>query len=128
MFAQQAHALAFALVLVVIVGVVGGSIGPTSLTPAGVASAIGSGALYYAGAYWFYLGALRNVPASLRGRLVLPDPDRRRRRRARCSSGERLDPQQWVGALLVIGAVVAIARQQVCQLTDGGPGAAGRLT
>ena len=62
--AQQAHALAFALVLVVVVGVAGGAISPSSLTPLGVASAIGSGALYYAGAYWFYLGALRHVPAS----------------------------------------------------------------
>ena len=30
----------------------------------GLASAVASGALYYAGAYWFYLGALRHVPAS----------------------------------------------------------------
>ena len=37
---------------------------PTALTPLGLASAIGSGVLYYAGAYWFYLGALRHVPAS----------------------------------------------------------------
>ena len=62
--AQQAHALALALGLVVVVGLAGGAIVPTSLTPLGLASAVGSGALYYAGAYWFYLGALRHVPAS----------------------------------------------------------------
>ena len=32
--------------------------------PIGWVSAVGSGALYYASAYWFYLNALRAVPAS----------------------------------------------------------------
>ncbi len=108
--AQQAHALALALVLVVIVGVVGGTVMPTSLTPLGIASAIGSGALYYAGAYWFYLGALRHVPASFAavsfylipivgvagGALLL---------------GERLDLRQWIGAIIVLAALLAIIRQ-----------------
>jgi probable blue pigment (indigoidine) exporter len=108
--AQQGHALALALGLVVVVGVVGGQVVPTALTPIGLASAIGSGALYYAGAYWFYLGALRHVPASFAavsfylipivgvaaGALLL---------------GERLDPRQWVGAVIVLGAVLAIIRQ-----------------
>jgi hypothetical protein len=42
--AQQAHALVFALVLVVVVGVAGGVISPSSLTLLGVVSAVGSGA------------------------------------------------------------------------------------
>ena len=80
------------------------------MTPLGVVSAVGSGALYYAGAYWFYLGALRHVPASYAalsfylipivgvtaGALLL---------------GERLDPHQWVGAVIVLAAVLAIIRQ-----------------
>lgn len=107
--AQQAHALVLALGLVAGVGFFGGVIAPTGLTPLGLASAIGSGALYYAGAYWFYLGALRNVPASIAavsfylipiigvaaGALLL---------------GERLDPRQWVGAVIVLGAILAIMR------------------
>jgi len=107
--AQQAHALVLALVLVVVVGLVGGVILPTALTPLGMASAIGSGVLYYAGAYWFYLGALRDVPASFAavsfylipivgvtaGALLL---------------GERLDPRQWIGAIVVLASVLAIAR------------------
>ena len=82
---------------------------PTALTPLGLASAIGSGALYYAGAYWFYLGALRHVPASYAalsfylipivgvaaGALLL---------------GERLDPRQWIGAVIVLAAILAILR------------------
>jgi probable blue pigment (indigoidine) exporter len=108
--AQQAHALVFALVLVEVVGVAGGAILPSSLTPLGMVSAAGSGALYYAGAYWFYLGALRHVPASYAalsfylipivgvtaGALLL---------------GERLDPHQWVGAVIVLAAILAIIRQ-----------------
>ncbi len=113
--AQQGHALALAIGLVVVVGVAGGQVVPTAFTPLGLASAVGSGALYYAGAYWFYLGALRHVPASfaavsfylipivgvVAGALLL---------------GERLDPRQWVGAVIVLVAILAIIRQ---------PGAAG---
>jgi drug/metabolite transporter (DMT)-like permease len=105
--AQQAHALVVALVLVVVAGVVGGGIAPVDITPMGLLSAIGSGMLYYAGAYWFYLDALRRVPASLAassfylipivgvtaGALLL---------------GERLEASQWLGALVVLGAVIAI--------------------
>ena len=112
--AQQAHALALALGLVVVVGLIGGAILPSSLTPLGLASAVGSGALYYAGAYWFYLGALRHVPASYAalsfylipivgvtaGALLL---------------GDRLDPRQWVGAVIVLAALLAILRQPSVQ-------------
>jgi drug/metabolite transporter (DMT)-like permease len=107
--AQQAYALVLALGLVVVVGLAGGAVAPTSLTPVGLAGAVGSGALYYAGAYWFYLGALRHVPASLAavsfylipivgitaGALFL---------------GERFDPRQLIGAVVVLAAVLAIIR------------------
>jgi drug/metabolite transporter (DMT)-like permease len=106
---QQAHALVLAIGLVLVVGLAGGQVVPT-LTPLGLASAIGSGVLYYAGAYWFYLGALRHVPASYAalsfylipivgvaaGAILL---------------GERLDPRQWIGALIVLGAILTILRQ-----------------
>ena len=107
---QQAHALVLAIGLVLVVGLAGGGIVPTALTPLGLASAVGSGALYYAGAYWFYLGALRHVPASYAalsfylipivgvaaGAILL---------------GERLDPRQWIGAVIVLAAILAILRQ-----------------
>jgi drug/metabolite transporter (DMT)-like permease len=107
--AQQAHALAFAIIVLLIVGFAGGRIAPTALSGSAIASAIGSGVLYYAAAYWFYLGALRHVPASIAalsfylipiigvaaGGLLL---------------GERLQPHQWVGAVMVIGAILAILR------------------
>ncbi len=98
-----------AIGLVLVVGLAGGEVVPSALTPLGLASALGSGVLYYAGAYWFYLGALRHVPASFAalsfylipivgvaaGALLL---------------GERLDPRQWIGAVIVLAAILAILR------------------
>jgi drug/metabolite transporter (DMT)-like permease len=109
---QQAHALVLAIGLVFAVGLAGGQVVPTAVTPLGLASAIASGVLYYAGAYWFYLGALRHVPASFAavsfylipivgvagGALLL---------------GERLDPRQWIGAVIVLAAILAIIRQPI---------------
>lgn len=105
--AQQAHALAFALVVVLLVGIFGGAVRPTAISAIGLLSAIASGVLYYAAAYWLYLTALRGAPASLAsisfyliplfgvagGILLL---------------GEGLDPRQWVGAAIVLAAVLVI--------------------
>jgi drug/metabolite transporter (DMT)-like permease len=106
--AQQAHALALALVVVAAVGVVGGPVVPSSVTVLGLASAIGSGVLYYAGAYWLYLNALRRVPASLAGASFYLIPI------VGVAAGallldERLGPTQWIGATIVLGAVLMIA-------------------
>ena len=120
-FAQQAYALAFAAVLLLVVGFVGGSVGATALTPVGVISAIVSGALYYAGAYWFYLGALRNVPASLSAVSFYLIPI------VGISAsvlflGERLAPIQWLGAGLVLAAVAAIYRLRIGDTGVAQPG------
>lgn len=104
---QQAYALALALVLVLVAAVAGGSPIPVDVTPPGLVSAVLSGVLYYAAAYWLYLGALRRVPASIAagsfylipivgvtaGALVL---------------GERLAPSQWLGAVIVLASVLGI--------------------
>ena len=107
--AQQAHALILALGLVVVVGLAGGAMMPTSLTPLGLASAIGSGVLYYAGAYWFYLGALRHVPASVAAVSFYLIPIAGLAASA-LLLGERLDLRQWVGTVVVLAAVLSIAR------------------
>jgi drug/metabolite transporter (DMT)-like permease len=109
-FAQQAHALGFAVIVVGAAALVGGAVRPENLTPLGLLSAVASGVLYYAGAYWLYLTALRRVPAALAavsfylipifgvaaGSLLL---------------GERLDPRQWAGAIIVLGALLMILRR-----------------
>jgi drug/metabolite transporter (DMT)-like permease len=105
---QQAYALGFALVLLVGGSLLGGGLGPTTATPIAWLSAIGSGILYYAAAYWFYLNGLRGVPASfaavsfylipvfgLAASFVL--------------LGERLGIEQWVGVAVVLVAVLAIS-------------------
>jgi drug/metabolite transporter (DMT)-like permease len=107
--AQQAHALVLALGLVAVVALVGGAIAPASLTPFGFSSAVGSGVLYYAGAYWFYLGALRRVPASFAAVSFYLIPIVGVAASA-LLLGERLDARQWVGAVTVIAAVLAIFR------------------
>jgi probable blue pigment (indigoidine) exporter len=107
--AQLGSALAFSLVLAAGAGWVAGSFRLPALSPASIAAAAGSGLLYYAAAYWFYLSALRRVTASLAatsfylipifglagGFLFL---------------GDRLGPGQWAGVAVVVAAVVAIIR------------------
>jgi probable blue pigment (indigoidine) exporter len=109
-FAQQAWALAFATVALFAAALLGGAVHPETVTAVGLLSAVASGVLYYASAYWFYITALRRVPASVAassfylipvfgvaaGYLLL---------------GERLAPQQWLGVVVVMAAVAAITRQ-----------------
>lgn len=106
--AQQAYALGFALIVVAAVAVLGGDVRPSAISAVGLASAIASGVLYYAAAYWLYLSALRRVPASLAassfylipvfgvaaGALLL---------------GERLEAVQWLGVTIVAAAIGLIA-------------------
>ena len=104
--AQQLYALGFASVVVAAMTVAGQQMLPARLTAAGLASAVVSGLLYYALAYSFYLTALRAVRASvaaasfylipvfgLAGGLLV---------------GERLQPLQWLGAIVVVLAVAMI--------------------
>lgn len=106
--AQQAWALAFALVVGLLTGW-GGPAGTGTVSAEAWLSAGVSGLLYYGVAYWLYLTGLRRVPASFAavsfylipvfgvaaGMGLL---------------GERLGPLQWLGAAVVLVAVLAIAR------------------
>jgi drug/metabolite transporter (DMT)-like permease len=108
--AQQAYAFAFAVVIAAIVSGLTGTVAPASVSGVGLASAVASGVLYYAAAYWFYLTALRGVPASVAassfylipifgvagGALLL---------------GDRLEPVQWLGVATVAVAVALIVRR-----------------
>ena len=75
--AQQAHALAFALVLVVVVGVAGGAISPSSLTPLGMVSAVGSGALVLRRRLLVLSRGIAPRARFVRRAVVLSHPDRR---------------------------------------------------
>jgi probable blue pigment (indigoidine) exporter len=104
---QQAYAFGLAFVVVTALFVAGQLSLPNGISPAGVASAVASGVLYYAVAYWFYLSGLRHVPASLAaasfylvpvfgvaGALVF--------------LGESLSVAQWLGVGVVAAAVAAL--------------------
>jgi probable blue pigment (indigoidine) exporter len=107
--AQQAHALAFAIVVACAAALLGGPLLPAAPSAAALVSALASGVLYYAAAYWFYLTALRVVPASVAstafylipafglaaGNLLL---------------GDRLQPTQWIGVAIVVLAILLIGR------------------
>jgi probable blue pigment (indigoidine) exporter len=105
--AQQAYAFGLALAIAAALGLAGQNVSLAGVTPLGIASAVGSGLLYYAVAYWFYLGGLRRVPASVAsasfylvpvfgvaGGFVL--------------LGESLSASQWVGVAVAAVAVVGI--------------------
>jgi drug/metabolite transporter (DMT)-like permease len=106
-FAQQAYALVLALGLVLLVAVATGSVVPAEVSALGLASAIGSGVLYYAGAYWFYLGALRRVPASFAAVSFYLIPIVGLAASAILLQ-ERLEPRQWVGSAIVLAAVLGV--------------------
>lgn len=106
--AQQVAALAFAVVLVTIVGWSGGAgweLGGLGL--AAWAGAAVSGVLYYGAAFWFYLAGLRRVSASVAGSFLPLIPVFGVA--AGYVVGERLTDRQWVGAAVVIGATLVIA-------------------
>jgi drug/metabolite transporter (DMT)-like permease len=105
---QQAHALAFAGVLGVGAWLAGDlPLGPVS-RPA-LLSAVASGVLYYAAAYWLYLSALRRVAASLAAFSFYLIP-----LFGLAASflmlGEHLTIVQWTGAAVVLAALVAVTR------------------
>lgn len=110
--AQQGYALAFAIALALVVAALGGDIRPASISPVGLASAVASGALYYAGAYWFYLTALRRVPASLAATSFYLIPIFGVAAGA-VLLGDRLELVQWVGVLTVAVAVGLILSRPV---------------
>jgi probable blue pigment (indigoidine) exporter len=104
---QQVYALALALGLVVVAGVIGIRVLPVVVTAAGAVGVVASGVIYYGLAYWFYLSALRHVPASLAAVSFYLIPVFGLA--TAFAFGDRLTLVQWVGALLVVGAVAAVA-------------------
>jgi len=107
--AQQAYALGFAMVIALIAWVAGGALWPASPSVVGLASAAGSGVLYYGLAYWMYLWALRRMPASIAAASFYLIPVF-----GLVASfallDERLTTLQSIGAGVVLLAVLGIAR------------------
>jgi len=106
--AQQAYALGFAAVVGLLVAAVGGSAGFAGVSAVGLLSAVASGVLYYAAAYWLYLSALRRVPASLAATCFYLIPVFGVAAGA-LALGDRLELVQWIGVAIVGVAVGQIA-------------------
>lgn len=104
---QQAYAFGLAFVVVAALFVAGQLSVPAGISPAGLASAIGSGVLYYAVAYWFYLSGLRHVPASLAAASFYLVPVFGVAG-AMLFLGDSLSVGQWLGVGVVAFAVAAL--------------------
>jgi drug/metabolite transporter (DMT)-like permease len=108
---QQISALAFAVVLLAGATVAGraGDLGDVSAT--GWASALVAGALYYGVAFWFWVRGLRTCSPGVAGLFINLVPVF-----GVAAAGvlldERLVGRQWLGAVLVVGAVSVMAAAQ----------------
>ena len=108
---QQGSALAFALVLATVVRLVSReawNLGSVSASTWALAAL--SGALYYGMAFWFYLAALRQLPASVAGAFLPMIPIFGMA--AAYVIGERLTERQLAGAALVVLATGLLAVSQ----------------
>jgi probable blue pigment (indigoidine) exporter len=107
--AQQAAALVFAVALASVVELAGGTgwdlaagLGAGAWLGAGV-----SGVLYYGLGFAFYVAGLRHVPASYAGAFLPLIPVFGVT--AGYLVGERLEPRQWLGAVVIVAATAAVA-------------------
>lgn len=116
--AQQAAALVFAVTLATVVQLVGGT--GWDLTGLGAGAWLGattSGILYYGLGFSFYLAGLRQVPASYAGAFLPLIPVFGVT--AGYLVGERLEPRQWLGAIVIVAATTTIAARE--RLTAAAP-------
>ncbi|WP_148570873.1 DMT family transporter [Nocardioides caldifontis] len=109
--AQQATALAFAVVIATVVGAAGGTGWSfAGMDAAAWLAAAASGVLYYGLAFWLFVTGLRHVPASYAGAFLPLIPV------AGLSAGylvgERLEPRQWLGAAVIVVATAVLALSQ----------------
>jgi drug/metabolite transporter (DMT)-like permease len=108
---QQISALAFALVLLAGVAVVGRAGGLGDVSATGWASAVVAGALYYGVAFWFWVRGLRTSSPAVAGLFINLVPVFGVAAAA-VLLDERLVGRQWLGAVLVVGAVSVMAAAQ----------------
>ena len=115
--AQQICALIFALTVLGILSSSGEPLGVSSWSAGAWASAVVSGVLYYALAFWLYLTGLRRIPAALAGLFLNLIPIFGVA--TGYLIGERLSPRQWLGSVLIVVAVGALlwARSRPTTLT-----------
>ncbi len=102
---QQSAALVFALAITGLAWAVGAADLGLPATSATWALAAASGVVYYGLAFWFLVGGLRGVPASIAGSFFPLIPVFGLA--AGYLAGDRLLERQWLGATLVVAATAA---------------------
>jgi probable blue pigment (indigoidine) exporter len=109
--AQQVAALLSAVVLATLVAVAGGPGWELVGHSAGNwLAAVGSGVLYYGLGFWFFVTGLQQVPASYAGAFLPLIPVFGLA--AGYLVGERLEPRQWAGAVVIVAATSWAALRQ----------------
>lgn len=106
---QQTVAFIWALIIWPIELLNSGTTSLAMINPSAWAWAAASGIFYYALAFWFYIIGLKETPASLAGLFLNLIPIFGVGG-AYVFLGERLGAAQWVGAILILAAVVGIMR------------------
>ena len=107
--AQQIAALTFAVVLTLGVGVISdGGLSLEGISGSSWLLAVLSGLLYYALGFSLYLGGLKHVAAALAGVFLTLIPVFGIA--GAMVVGERLEPRQWVGAIIVVVSVGLLMR------------------
>jgi drug/metabolite transporter (DMT)-like permease len=104
--AQQAHALVLIAAVTMVAALGGQQVLPDAVSLVGISSAIVSGLLYYALAYSCYLTALREVRAPIAASAFYLIPVFGIA--GAWVTGERLAAGQWLGAAIVVAAVISI--------------------
>jgi drug/metabolite transporter (DMT)-like permease len=103
---QQRYALGLAAVALTGLALAGHAIVPVPPSALAIASAVASGLLYYALAYLCYLTAVRTMPVSVAAASFYLIPIFGVA--GAWLVGERLQPIQWLGAILVVVSVAVI--------------------
>ncbi len=116
---QQASALCFAVVVAGIATTIGAADLGLPTNPTTWALATASGTVYYGFAFWFFVGGLRGVPASVAGSFLPLTPVFGLA--AAYVLGDRFIERQWVGAVMVILAAAAVAIRHLTR-PSGVPG------
>ncbi|MET0696238.1 MAG: DMT family transporter [Acidimicrobiia bacterium] len=108
---QQVSALTFAFLLLGVSAAAGYQATSLSFSAEAWLSALASGALYYAAAFWLYLTGLRRINAATAGLYINLIPVF-----GIAASyvllGERLSARQWLGAILIVTTMFVVIRSQ----------------
>jgi drug/metabolite transporter (DMT)-like permease len=108
---QQASALVFAVLLLGVSALAGYGAASVTISAEAWLSALVSGALYYAAAFWLYVTGLRRINAATAGLYINLIPVF-----GIAASyawlGERLSSRQWLGAILIVTTMFVVGRNK----------------